>query len=276
MQSQAKNFSFHSVLAHFGALGRICGRVLAVLATWFAVGEVGIAGEPGGTRQESAYARAVALAAGTNSVSARWQLARAAFDLAEVTLRDKEKARLAEVGRSACRAALAEGPASAPAHYYLALCTGELAQTKLVSGLRLIHEIELEFESARVLDEGFDFGGPDRGLGLLYLEAPGWPTSVGDRKKARSHLERAVALAPEYPENRLGLLEVLVRTKDQRAAAIQLKAIEALWPRAREQFRGDDWAASWKEWEQKKTVLAAKLDRLTRPPKPPGSPRSER
>ena len=53
------------------------------------------------------------------------------------------------------------------------------------------------------LDPNYDLAGADRALGLLYYEAPGWPLSVGNKNKARQHLQRAVKLAPTYPENQL-------------------------------------------------------------------------
>lgn len=266
MQSQAKNFPFRPISRLFYGRHRPWTRrrtLLLVLATHLVQGLIGADGTSN-SRVEAAFLAAEAALAKTNSVVHRWHLGRAAFDLAEVTSRDKEKARLAEIGRAACRAALVESPASAPAHYYLALCLGELAQTKSVGALRLIHEIQSEFETARVLDETFDYAGSDRGLGLLYLEAPSWPTSVGDRKKARQHLERAFFLAPEYPDNRLSLLELLVRVKDYRAAVAQFGALEAMWAKAKTQFTGEEWDAAWREWEHHKVSLAAKIEKLAK------------
>ena len=265
MHSQAKYHSIRPIIRLTHGRHRWRSREWTVffgLATlWFALG--GRAVEVANSRVESAFSAAQAAVAATNSVVHRWQLARAAFDLADVTPREKEKARLAEIGRAASRAAIKESPANAPAHYYLALCSGELAQAKAVGGLRLIHEIQSEFEAARVLDENFDHAGPDRGLGLLFLEAPGWPTSVGDRKKARAHLERAVVLAPEYPENRLALLDLMVRVKDHRGAVAQMAAIESMWSKAKAQLTGEEWASAWRDWEHRKTVLGGKVLKLS-------------
>jgi tetratricopeptide (TPR) repeat protein len=213
-------------------------------------------------RIESAYAAAETAVQKTNSVERLWQFGRAAFDRAAITEREKSKAQFAEAGLTACRAAIQQDPASAPAHYYLALCLGELARTKTLGALRLVRSVEKSFLTVRTLDETFDYAGADRGLGLLYLEAPGWPTSIGDRKKSRTHLERAVALAPNYPDNRLSLLELLIRIKDHRAASTELEAIEALWPKAREKLSGDAWRDAWVEWESRKSALQARLQKL--------------
>lgn len=211
------------------------------------------------SRTEAAYHAARKAAAATNSMENLWHVGRTAFDWADNNSREKIKAQVAETGIEACRAAIAKNPTSAPAHYYLALCLGQLAQTKTITALRLVREMEKEFDRVQVLDEAFDHAGADRGLGLLYLEAPGWPTSIGDRKKARIHLERAVALAPEYPDNHLSLLDLLIQVKDHRAAAMELAAMDSIWVEAKRKFSGKDWAAAWLDWDARRTLLEAKL-----------------
>lgn len=225
---------------------------------------VPVASVAGRHRTELAYIAAEAAVRTTNSVENLWRLGRAAFDRAAATVPEKAKAQFAEAGLAACRSAIQQSPSNAPAHYYLALCQGELARTKTLGALRLVRGIEKSFLTVLTLDETVDFAGADRGLGLLYLEAPGWPTSIGDRKKARTHIERAVALFPDYPGNRLGHLEVLLRVKDHPAAATEFAAIETLWPKAREKLSGETWTDSWAEWESRKSALQARLPK-TRP-----------
>ena len=98
---------------------------------------------------------------------------------------------------------------------------GQLARTKGLGALKLVNQMEHEFTRARDLDEQLDWAGPDRNLGLLYRDAPAIG-SIGSRTKAREHLKRAVELAPQYPENRLNLIEAylqLGRTATTRAAS---------------------------------------------------------
>ncbi|MCB1124983.1 MAG: hypothetical protein KDM81_00695, partial [Verrucomicrobiae bacterium] len=102
---------------------------------------------------------------------------------------------------------------------------------------------------ARALDKSFDHGGPDRTLGLLYRDAPGWPLSVGNRKKARQHLEAAAAIAPDYFENRLNLLESLVDWREKSAALEEYRRTAALLPKARAALTGPEWEASWIDWD---------------------------
>jgi tetratricopeptide (TPR) repeat protein len=187
------------------------------------------------------------LAEPTNAVAA-WEFARACFDRAEYATNDAERAIVAEQGIVACRRLLARQTGSAPAHYYLGMNLGQLARTKTFGALRIVDEMEREFKTAVQLDEDFDYAGPDRNLGLLYFEAPAF-ASVGSRSKARQHLQRAAQLAPDFPENRLNLAEVYLKWADTNGAARELKALDKLWPKARTNFIGEAWAASWSDWE---------------------------
>jgi len=203
--------------------------------------------------QDAAFetARQTWLAAPTNFIAA-WQFGRACFDRADLATNNAERAAVAELGIAACRDALAFDTNSAPVHYYLGMNLGQLAQTRALGALKLVREMEAEFKAARLLDERFDFAGPDRNLGLLYLQAPGWPTSLGSRAKARHHLRRAVDLSPEYPENPLNWLEACLRWKDWQEAARALARLESVWPEARTKFTGAQWAAAWADWEARR------------------------
>jgi tetratricopeptide (TPR) repeat protein len=156
---------------------------------------------------ERSLARASAnLAADTNSATAGWEFARACFDLAEYATNSTERAALAQQGIAAARRVIARHPDNGPAHYYLGMNLGQLARTRLLSALKMVKELEKEFLHALELAPNLDFAGPDRGLGLLYRDAPSIG-SVGSRRKAQHHLQNAVRLAPLYPENRLLLAE---------------------------------------------------------------------
>jgi hypothetical protein len=125
------------------------------------------------------------------------------------------------------------------------------------------------FKRACELDAGFNHAGPERTLGLLYRDAPPI-ASVGSRSKARHHLQRAVELAPGYPDNRLNLIESDLKWGDRNGAVRELKALEAMLPEAREAFAGPAWEASWKEWNQRIVQVRPKVE------KPPPSLRTPR
>jgi hypothetical protein len=229
-----------------------------------------------GERETAARAQKTYLAARARHESeprntdAAWQFARACFDVAESATNDTERAQVAEQGIAVCRELTARATNSAPAHYYLAMNLGKLADTQRnLAALKIVKEMEREFLAARDVDEKFDYAGPDRGLGLLYSQAPAI-ISIGSRGKARQHLQRAVELAPDYPENRLNLLETCLKWSDRAGAQRELKMFEALWPRAQTNFTGVEWAASWADWNARLETARKKIAEM---PKRLESPR---
>ncbi len=245
---------------------------LACLCVTLAIGSLAaVAGEAQGSTNFMARAQRLFLEAraGHESKPAdttlAWQFAKACFDRGEFATNDSERASLAVQGIAACRQVLERDTNSAPSHYYLAMNLGQLARTKSLGALRIVGEMEREFEAGRRLDERLDYAGPDRNLGLLYLEAPGWPASIGSRSKARQHLHRAVELAPDYPENRLNLLEADLKWGDQTEARQQLKALDELLPKARANLTGDAWTSSWSDWDARLAAARKKLADLGRP-----------
>src|SRR5258706_47242 len=220
------------------------------------------AGESTAARLQRIYreTRARFQASQSNSVEAAWQLGRACFDLADLAKRDSDRAALAEEGIAACRLALARKYGSAPTHYYLAMNLGQLARTKSIGALKLVREMEPEFKQAIELDEKFDYAGPHRSLGLLYKDAPGWPTSIGSRSKARLHLRRANDLSPDYPDNRLCLLEASFDWGETKGVLEQLSSLDEFLVIARKRFSGEEGELSWRRW----VVRAAKLKNKSR------------
>jgi tetratricopeptide (TPR) repeat protein len=185
------------------------------------------------------------------NISAHVWLARAAFDWAELAKSDDQRAEIAQRGIDAARMAISREPTNASAHYWLGMDLGELARTKTLGALKLVREMEDEFEQAAQLDEHVDFAGPHRSLGMLYRDAPGWPTSIGSRKKAREHLERAVKLHPEFPDNQLALLESFEQWADRQSFARQLKTVEQTLGEAKKKFAGPEWEVSWADWNKR-------------------------
>ena len=169
-------------------------------------------------------------------------------------------------------AAMARWLPSDPESYVLEL--GQLADTRRnLAAFKMVREIEREFKTADDLDEHFDYAGPARCLGLLYRDAPGWPVSIGSRHKAREWLEQAVKLAPDYPENRLNLVESYWQWKDHEAAGNELKVLDALWPSAQKVLAGEAWERSWNDWSTRLDAARIKLDESGAPSKPPKNSR---
>ena len=205
----------------------------------------------------------------TNDPAAAWQFARACYDFNDFATNNAGRATLANQGIAACRQLLACESNSVPGHYYLAIELGQLADTRRnLAAFKMVREMEREFKTAGDLDEHFDYAGPARCLGLLYRDAPGWPFSIGSRRKAREGLEQAAKLAPDYPENHLNLAESFLQWHESDNAKSELKALDALWPEAQTNLAGEAWEQSWDDWSTRRAAAGKKLEEISAPAKP--------
>jgi tetratricopeptide (TPR) repeat protein len=212
--------------------------------------------DPGATARQAYLEAQREHTAHPQDANAAWRFARATFDLGDFATNNAERAELAQQGIAACKDALVRNTNCAPLHYYLGLNDGQLARTRTLGALRLVDQMEREFNTTIALDPDFDYAGAERTLGLLYRDAPAF-ASIGSKTKARAHLERALELAPRYPDNRLVLIESELKWGDRKSAREQLKLLEQAWPAAQAEFTGPAWAASWTDW-------TARLEKLRR------------
>jgi tetratricopeptide (TPR) repeat protein len=135
-------------------------------------------------------------------------------------------------------------------HYWYAINVGWLADVDRKYGLDAVGEMETELKRAIEIDERYDFAGPSRVLGIMYLRTPAPPISIGSPRRGLRLLQRAVELFPDYPENYLYLGEAL-RDNGRAAEAKQAldKVIEAKpWPDR--QFEAAKWNAEGRKLRQ--------------------------
>lgn len=141
-------------------------------------------------------------------------------------------------------------------HYYRAISIGLYARENELYGLDAMRQMQTEGLRAAELDERFDFAGPYRLLGALYLRAPGPPTGVGSVIKAIHYLKKACELAPEYPPNSLFLAEAYIKNNQSSDADTLLTKL------LQEPFNnGDD--LEKEEWKKEAATLQSKIQ-LTR------------
>lgn len=201
------------------------------------------------------------------NAEAAWQLGRACFDRAELAP-EKDKETFANEGAYACRQGLIDNPKSAWAHYYLGLNLGELASSRGLGALSLLHDMRSEWETAGRLDPAIDYAGPERSLGMLYRDAPGWPLSIGSRGKAIESLTRAVHLSPNYPDNWLTLVEAYLKWNEHRQASLLAVSIPKVIAQARHEFAGPAWESSWVDWDSRWAAIQTRLGGPGRPHSP--------
>ena len=210
---------------------------------------------------ETAYRAAQAIYATNQTSQTGIDLARTAFDYADLAPNDNIRETTANNGIAAARSVIASNTNSAGAHYYLALDIGQVARTKMLGALRLLTEMERELKIVIQLDPKFDYAGANRTLGVLYLEAPGWPTSVGSKTKARANLEKALELAPEFPDNYLSYMEALVKWREWKTLSEKLSDYKASIPAAKQKFTGADWNYEWSDWTKREQTVQTKLQK---------------
>ena len=209
----------------------------------------------------------------TNSSAAARQFARACYDFADFATNKTERATIANQGVAACRQIIARDTNSVAAHYYLGMNLGQLARTKSLGALKIIREMESEFKAAEALDPQFDYAGPERNLGLLYRDAPGWPASIGSKRKASDCLKHALQLAPDYPENHLNLIETFLQWHENDSAKSELKTLDALWPVVQKKFIGGKWGQSWNDWSARRDNVRETLSEVSAPATSPKNTR---
>jgi tetratricopeptide (TPR) repeat protein len=237
---------------------------LAAASVWVAAITLASDGNPAPPAEaahDSYQTARVAFETASKDQDVAWQFGRACFDWAEFSTNDTQRAELAKEGIRACEQALAKDPDLAAAHYYLAMNQGQRARTMSLGALKLVHQMEGHFLKARELDPEFDRGGPDRNLGLLYREAPGWPVSLGNRSKAKTHLDNAIEVAPDFPENRLNLMEAYARWDELALLKQELEVWSLGVDAAREAFSGARWHWDWLAWEERVRELRYQVAR---------------
>lgn len=190
------------------------------------------------------------------NVQALWRAARACAWLAERAgeAKDKpEQVKLADEGIGYAQRATFVDPDRKEGHYYLALCFAMHADAVPSQGLALVPKMIKELKKAdEPVGGGLDYSGPDRVLGLIYLNAPPWPTSVGDVEEAVEKLENACDQHSEFPENQLALGEAYIKTRKYRDARKHLERVLKAEP-------APDWAAELPRLKEKAAKLMEKL-----------------
>lgn len=138
-----------------------------------------------------------------------WRMARACHYLSSYFEKgNRERKKWAKMGLEYAQNALKEAN-DAQANYYYALFTGIVADETFAPDPKVVLEIVAHAQTSSKLDPTFDYAGAYRLLGSIYLSAPPFPRSIGDKEKAVEFLKRALEENSEYQENYLLLGEAL-------------------------------------------------------------------
>jgi tetratricopeptide (TPR) repeat protein len=188
------------------------------------------------------YQRAFAI--DSTNCDVLWKLARGNVDRGMVAPAD-EKARWFATSEGLARRAVALYPDSSEAHFFLAVAIGQM--TKVTGGKRRIElskDVKREAEATLSIAPGH--AGAMHVLGRWNYEIAGlgWFSKVaakvvyggvpsGSYQEAKEWFERAIALRPDMPLNRLWLGETLIKLDDYPGAREELQACldldDVLW-----------------------------------------------
>ena len=169
-----------------------------------------------------------------------WKLARSDIDRGMIAP-DDEKPRWFSSSEGLARRCVALYPDSSEAHFFLAVAIGQM--TKVVGGKRRIElskDVQREAEATLSLDP--NHAGAMHILGRWNYEVAGigWLTKVAAKvvyggappgasyENAKEWFERAIAIRPDMPLNRLWLGETLIKLDDYTGAREQLQMCLAL------------------------------------------------
>ena len=153
------------------------------------------------------------------------RLSRTCFILGDLSPAEERRHHY-EKGLEYAERLLVQEPNGVAGHYWKAMHLSGLADIgSRLQGFKLLPQIMEELNRVLTLSETYEDAGAHRVLGRIYFEAPGWPISVGDKKKSLQHLETAVRLAPENSTNHLYLAETWLAMGQKDEARTELEKV---------------------------------------------------
>jgi len=126
----------------------------------------------------------------------------------------------------------AEFPGKAEPQVWQAIALSSAAKAEGGFGaLRKAREARDLLLSAESIDPTAINGAVYTSLGSLYANVPGWPIGFGDKKKARTYLEKAIAMAPADIDSNYFYADFLASQGEYAAAAEHAQRALAAAPR---------------------------------------------
>ena len=170
-----------------------------------------------------------ALLKGEDSYEAYWKMARAEYWIGDHTLDKNEKKRIFEQGIYHARKAIVLAPEKPDGHFWLGVNYGVYGQAKgVLKSLSLVKPIKEEMNKVIQIDPSYEFGGPDRVLGRVYYELPGF--AGGSKKKSLEHLLKSKELGPQVGLTRIYLADTYLATDEVKKAREELEFVINMEP----------------------------------------------
>ncbi|MDH4196021.1 MAG: TRAP transporter TatT component family protein [Candidatus Aminicenantes bacterium] len=166
-----------------------------------------------------------------DAYGASWRIARAHYWIGDHTPDKAEKKRIFEQGIYYAKKAVEFAPDKPEGHYWLGICYGVYGEAKgVLKSLSLVKPIKAAMNKVLELDPAYDDGGPDRVLGRVYHELPGF--AGGSKKKSLEHLLRSKELGPRVGLTRIYLADTYLSLDEVEKAREELEFVLAMEPDA--------------------------------------------
>lgn len=162
-----------------------------------------------------------ALLTAENKYEVYWRLARIAYFIGSRTEDKKDKKIIFSRGIYFGKKAVELEPEKPDGYYWLGVCYGVYGEARgVLKSLFLVDDIKEAMNKVIELDRTYEDGGPDRVLGRVYHELPGF--AGGSKEKSLEHLLKSIELGPEDAVTRIYLADTYLSLKEIDKAREQL------------------------------------------------------
>lgn len=164
------------------------------------------------------------LASDPVSVQAMIRIAELHYWLVELSDEGVERLPLLQYGLETAQRATELDENHPEAFYWVGVLTGRVGEERgILQSLFMVKDIMAAVE--RTLELQPDHAGAHLIASQVYRKAPGWPLSIGDKKKAIEHGEAAVRLDPNKTVNVLNLAEAYLNDRKRDLARETLQRV---------------------------------------------------
>jgi hypothetical protein len=194
-----------------------------------------------GNAQKSFDVAKAAMAAGGDEFESQWRMARGAFWVAEWTTDKAKKKEMGKIGYEAGLKASKLQPGRVEGYYFGVIALGQYSLA--IGTLKAIGEgIKGKFEGlgnkAVAINPGFDFGGPDRAMGVYWRDLP---KIVRNMDKAEKHIKASIAKGDTKIRSHFYMAEIYLMTDRKDLAKAELDRCSQMDPAAEDYADGIIW-----------------------------------
>jgi tetratricopeptide (TPR) repeat protein len=145
-----------------------------------------------------------------------WRAARAYYQVGN-NASDREKQRYFERGIEIGQRAVAQQPAGAEGHFWLAANYGGLSEIQGIwQAFQMVKHVRTEMETALRLQPDYEDGNAYRALGEIARQLPG--VLGGNLKRAIVYFEQGLRVAPQSMELKLALAKAYLEAGQRQAS----------------------------------------------------------